>query len=187
MRTTLLLLLFVAACEGPATQPTVAEPTAAEPTVVEPTIEPTVAEPRVHPDGTAWIFPGDDDARLERIARQLRGLDVAMVEVGYRYGELTWAARDGNFGYARYQVAKIRTSITNALERRPRRAASAAAFEAPLAEVERAVEARDGAALDASLVGLTAACNTCHVAEDVAFITVAPPALRLSPVVGAAP
>lgn len=109
-----------------------------------------------------------------------------MVEVGYRYGELTWAARDRNFGYAGYQLAKIRTAIANGLERRPRRAASAAALEAPLAEVERAIEAEDGVALDASLIRLTASCNTCHVAEDVPFITVAPPTLRLSPVLGAA-
>jgi hypothetical protein len=139
-----------------------------------------------HPDGTEWIFEGDEDARHERIARQLRGFDVAMAEVGYRYTELHWAGHDRNWGYAEYQLEKIRTAIANGLERRPRRAASAQMIDAPLASVERAIEARDPTAFDRELGVLTAACNACHQAEAVPFVTVVRPATRLSPVRGPA-
>lgn len=132
--------------------------------------------------GAEWLLAGSERERFERIARQLRGFDVAMVEVGYRYTELYWAGRDENWGFAQYQLEKIRTAIANGLERRPARATSARMIDAPLASVERAIEARDPAAFDRDFDQLTATCNACHRAERVEFVTVAVPTTRLSPV-----
>lgn len=101
-------------------------------------------------------------------------------------GDLHWAGHDQNWGYAEYQLEKIRTAIANGLERRPRRAASAQMLEAPLASLERAIDARDGTAFDRELDVLTATCNACHQAEQVAFVTVVRPTTRLSPVRGPA-
>ena len=42
-----------------------------------------------------------------QIEKHLRGLDVAMTEIGYRYGELHVAARERNWDYAKYQTEKI--------------------------------------------------------------------------------
>ena len=43
----------------------------------------------------SWI-EGDSNARWAAMARQLRGLGVAMVGMGYRYEELYWAGADAN-------------------------------------------------------------------------------------------
>lgn len=137
--------------------------------------------------GAAWLLEGSDTERFARVARHLRGFDVAMVEVGYRYSELYWAGQDENWGYAEYQLGKIRTAIANGVERRPARAASARMIEAPLASVERAITTRDRAAFDRDFDQLTSVCNACHVAERVAFVTVAIPTQRVSPVRAAAP
>jgi hypothetical protein len=137
------------------------------------------------PAADPWIR-GTVDERFALVEKHLRGFDVAMVETGYRYGELYWAARDRSWEYATYQLQKIETAIRNGIERRPKRAASARMIDEPIARVRTAIEQRDGAALDDAFTALTATCNECHVAEKVAFIHVAPPVERHSPVIPAA-
>jgi hypothetical protein len=105
-----------------------------------------------------------------------------MVETGYRYTELYWAGRDRNWGYAEYQLGKIETAIANGLERRPKRAASAAALEGPVDDVRKAVAESDPAAFDVAFAALTEACNACHRAEGVGFVNVRPPRERVAPV-----
>lgn len=129
--------------------------------------------------GPTWLV-GTEDARAATIERHLRGLDMAMVETAYRYTELHAAGEDRNWGYALYQAGKVRLAITNGVERRPKRAASARMIEGPLAAVEEAARAEDVSAFDAAFVQLTTACNACHEAEQVGFIHVEPPPVRTS-------
>jgi hypothetical protein len=134
-------------------------------------------------DGEAWLRSGSVDERFARVAKHLRGFDVAMVETGYRYGELYWAGQDRNWDYAAYQAEKIRTAVRNGVERRPKRASSAQLLEGPLAGVEEAIMAKDSVLFTARFDALTATCNVCHEAEKVAFVHVRPPTVRSSPVV----
>ena len=135
------------------------------------------AEPKYE---TAWLHGSVDD-RLELVAKHLRGFDMAMVETGYRYGELHWAMQDKNWKYADYQVKKIRLSMENGIQRRPKREPSARAsiFEI-LSMVEEAIAERNMALLRKRFDQLTVQCNGCHAAEDVAFFNVMPPATRIS-------
>lgn len=126
----------------------------------------------------AWLTRLSGREQTERIATHLRGLDVAMIEIGHRYAELYWAGQDGNWPYAAYQAAKIRTTLANAVERRPRRLASARMFDGPLAAVLAASEVGDAATFAQAFPALTAACNACHAAEQFGFLTVTLPATR---------
>ena len=129
---------------------------------------------------TAWL-QGSADDRFELVAKHLRGFDMAMVETGYRYGELYWAMQDKNWEYADYQVKKIRLSIENGIERRPKRAPSArASIFGILSMIEEAIAERKMALLRERFDQLTIQCNGCHAAEDVAFFNVIPPATRIS-------
>lgn len=143
--------------------------------------ERTADRPAADEPPDTWLR-GTVDERFALVDKHLRGFDVAMVETGYRYGELSWAARDRNWEYAAYQLQKIETAIANGIERRPKRAASARIAEEPIARVRVAIEERDGAALDTAFTGLTETCNACHAAEKVGFVHVAPPTERHSPV-----
>lgn len=134
---------------------------------------------------TDWLS-GTVNQRFATVARQLRGFDVAMIEVGYRYGELFWAGRDANWEFAAYQVEKIRTSVRNAVQRRPARGKSAGVLEGALPDVEAAIRAKDGALFARAFGLLTLSCNACHKAERLPFITVAPPSIRHSVVSGPA-
>lgn len=113
------------------------------------------------------------------VAGQLRGFDMAMVETGYRYNELYWAAEERNWGYAEYQAGKIRTAIENGLKRRPLRAKSAETFlVVALPAVQDALKLRDPDLLRERLGALRSTCNTCHEAEKVEFIHVGEPEVR---------
>jgi hypothetical protein len=137
------------------------------------------------PAGLDGWLKGDTAEKMETIARQLRGFDVAMAETGYRYVELYWAGQDENWGYAAYQAEKIRLAIQQGLERRPKRAASAEHFlQAALPELEQAVRAQDRMLFDQNFRALTASCNACHAMEKVPFFNVQPPQARQSPIYG---
>lgn len=133
-------------------------------------------------EGEAWLLAGTVDDRFVRVARHLRGFDVAMVETGQRYAELYWAGQDRNWEYARYQLDKIRIAVENGVERRPKRAASAQMLEGALPGVESAIEARDPRLFAQCFEVLTQTCNKCHEQERVPFVHVQPPSQRLSPV-----
>jgi len=125
-----------------------------------------------------WLA-GATDEKFQMVATQLRGFDMAMVETGYRYNELYWAAQDSNWGYAEYQAGKIRTAIENGLKRRPLRAKSAETFlTIVLPAVQDAIKQRDAALLRERLGSLRSTCNTCHEAEKVEFVHVGEPQVR---------
>jgi hypothetical protein len=125
-----------------------------------------------------WLA-GTVDQKFDTVAKQLRGFDMAMAETGYRYNELYWAALDDNWGYADYQVKKIRTAVENGLERRPKRAASAETFlKIVLPAVEEAIARRDSKQLRELIGSLRSTCNACHQAEKVEFVRVGIPHVR---------
>lgn len=125
-----------------------------------------------------WLA-GTADEKFTTVATQLRGFDMAMVETGYRYNELYWAAQDSNWGYAEYQAGKIRTAIENGLKRRPLRAKSAETFlTIVLPAVQDAIKQRDAPLLQQQLGSLRSTCNSCHEAEKVEFVHVGDPQVR---------
>lgn len=127
-----------------------------------------------------WI-KGDDSTKIKTIEKHLRGLDMAMVETGYRYQELYWAGKDKNWDYASYQLTKLKLAIENGLERRPLRAKSAAHFlQTIVPDMQAALGNKDTTVFNNSYQLLTAGCNSCHVAEKVPFFTIKPPVTRTS-------
>lgn len=129
-----------------------------------------------------WI-KGTEEEKLKTIERQFRGFDMAMVETGYRYQELFWAGQDQNWEYAGYQLEKIKVAIENGLQRRPKRAKSAAYFlTTGLPQMQRAINAKDSTVFNKEFFILTSNCNSCHAAEKVPFFAVEIPTNRQSPI-----
>lgn len=79
---------------------------------------------------------GSEEERFHKVEVQLRGLDVAMMEVGNRFTELTFAGRDRNRPYARYKAERIGLVIRLGIEGRSKRAASALAETLPDSTLE---------------------------------------------------
>jgi hypothetical protein len=118
---------------------------------------------------TPWL-KGTPDEKFAQIERHLRGLDQAMAEIGFRYGELLIAGKTRNWEYAQYQTEKIELALRLAIERRPKRAKSSEPFlKESLPEVMGAIKAKDANKLDVSLDTLHTGCVECHKAEKVLY------------------
>lgn len=129
-----------------------------------------------------WL-KGSTDEKFDELADQQAGFGRAMMEVGYRYQELYWAGMEANWGYAEHQLEEIHEVIELALVRRPLRAASAQAFmEHSLPEMEKVVAQQDTVLFAKAFVAFTANCNACHIRENMPYINVEIPQMRLSPV-----
>lgn len=117
--------------------------------------------------GDSWL-KGSIDEKLAQIEKHLRGLDVSMAEIGYRYGELHHAAKEKNWEYAKYQVEKTDLALRLALERRPKRAASSQAFlNEDIPAVMKAIESNNSAQVNRALERLHNSCIACHRSENV--------------------
>jgi hypothetical protein len=142
-------------------------------------VEPPPGQPQ---KSDSWL-QGSSDDKLKQVEKQLRGFDKTMVEVGYRFTELYFAGKDGNWEYANYQVEKIQAAIRLGLERRPKRAESAKSFmDQDLPAIEKTVKARDPQAFTSGIENLRMACMRCHVNEKVQYFTVEMPEHRRSPI-----
>ena len=129
-----------------------------------------------------WI-KGTNAAQIKTIEKQFRGLDNAMVEIGYRYQELYWAGQDKNWEYADYQLKKISLALENGLERRPKRAKSAEYFQNYiLPEMKKSLEKKDVQIFNNTFKVLTNSCNSCHEMEKVPFFNVQIPIEKQSPI-----
>ncbi|MFN6943584.1 MAG: hypothetical protein ACK4ND_01450 [Cytophagaceae bacterium] len=94
-------------------------------------------------NNNSWLR-GSTEEKFKKVENHLRGFDIAMAEVGYRYTELYWAGCDSNWDYAEYQAVKIRRVIELAKERRPNRANSAIGFlDVGLKEMDNVIKNKD--------------------------------------------
>lgn len=132
------------------------------------------------PAGEGGWLTGGTQQKFETVAKNLRGLDVAMIEVDHRYGELYWAGQEQNWEYAAYQLDKIRLTLANALERRPKRAKSAQLFLDVMPVVKEAIDAKDAGRFEEAFASLTTACNACHALEQMGHLMVRTPEIRVT-------
>jgi hypothetical protein len=115
----------------------------------------------------SWL-KGSSEEKLAQIEKHLRGLDVAMAEIGYRYGELHHATKERNWDYAKYQTEKIDLALRLALERRPKRASSSQEFlNKDLPAVSRGIKNKNTAQMDKAMEQLHNSCIACHRSENV--------------------
>jgi hypothetical protein len=133
------------------------------------------------PAGSEGWLKGDVQQKFETIAGQLGGFGRIMWEVDYRFQELYWAGQDMNWEYALHHVLEIEETLEDGLERRPARAGSARQFlTSALPEVEKAIESGDQELFEKRFQVLMSTCNSCHVLEEMPFITVNLPLARRS-------
>jgi hypothetical protein len=137
------------------------------------------------PPTAGWLKALSPDKQIDAISRQLRGFDMAMVEVGYRYTELYFGATEGNWDYALYTGEKLAWAMQNGFERRPRRKANGEEifFMGAYPEVLAAIRKKDLKLFKSRFDEMTSQCNACHSAEKVPFMVVGAPVQRLTPLV----
>jgi len=132
-----------------------------------------------------WLLETkSDETKFKKIQTQLRGFDLAMVEVGYRFNTFYFALKDKNYDLAQYQLDKIKKAITNGIQRRPKRAKNSKLMflDSQYITMSKALSTQDAVKIHKEYLNTKQLCNACHKAERVPFIRVIDPEFRWQPI-----
>ena len=93
-----------------------------------------------------------------------------------RHFKLSYAGKLGNWELASYELGQIGDSLLNAARLYQNIPVEKINMvEQPLMDLSSAIKAKDGARFASAFADLTAACNSCHEAAHVGFITIQVP------------
>jgi cytochrome c556 len=132
-----------------------------------------------------WLLEtSSTQERFKKIQKQLRGFDLAMVEVGYRFNSFYFAIKDKNYPLANYHWDKIKKAIENGVERRPKRESNSRAIflDTQFKSMRDALNKKDDKLIWQEYNNTKQSCNACHRVEKVPFIEVIDPKYRWQPI-----
>jgi hypothetical protein len=132
-----------------------------------------------------WLLDTKEDLqKFQKIQKQFRGFDLAMVEVGYRFNTFYFAIKDKNYALAHYQLDKIKKSIENGIMRREKRKQNSEAMflNSQYGVMKKALDSKDEKLIQKEYTNTKQLCNACHKAERVPFIKVVDPKYRWQPI-----
>lgn len=124
------------------------------------------------PEPRGWLLDAKKEERYERLQSYLGGFSAAMWEVGYRYEEMHTALLRENYKLASYHWDKIKGAIEGGYMKRPARQNNADKLflDKVWQEVDTALAGGEAEGAWAGFEAARAACVTCHIAENVAFM-----------------
>jgi hypothetical protein len=118
-----------------------------------------------------WRKSAPIEEKVERLVEVMPGASNLMLEMGDRYRNLYWAARQGKWDFAAYQAEEIEQLIETLKITRPKRAATAAEFQArAYPRILDAAKSGDWPVFEKAYEDLRGACMACHVQNDHAFV-----------------
>ncbi len=132
-----------------------------------------------------WLLDTKSDTqKFTSIQTQLRGFDLAMVEVGYRFNSFYFAIKDKNYDLAHYQWDKIKKAIENGVQRRPKREANSRSIflDTQYKIMKDLLNKKDEKQIWQEYEKTKQICNACHHAERVPFIEVVDSSYRWQPI-----
>jgi hypothetical protein len=137
-----------------------------------------------NPVAADWRKSGDDAEKLRNLVAALPGTSHWMFEVGERYKNLYWAAKQEKWEFAEYQLEEIESLVKLVKLTRPQRTASADEFlDSAIPRMEAGLATREWKTFKSSFKQLSQACMHCHAQNDHAFVVLpAEPKSASSPV-----
>jgi len=112
-------------------------------------------------------------ADLNDVISALPKFAIPMREVGDRYQNMYFAAKDGNWGLAFYMSKYMNGAMNPARVTKPDEYAMWKSFyEESFAPVNKAIMAKDFAAFDKAYMSVMKTCNECHAGLGYGFIKV---------------
>ncbi len=130
-----------------------------------------------------WRKSAPVEKKLAKLVEVMPGAANLMIEMGFRYQNLYWAAKQGKWAFAEYQAEEMESLVKTLMITRPKRAKTADVFlKTGFKDVEAALKARDPVRFEASFEKMRQACMTCHQQNEHAFVTLPLPKRAFSPV-----
>jgi len=122
-------------------------------------------------DEQDWRKSGSDKTKLNNVVKVIPSTSDIMFQVGERYKNLYWAAKQGKWEFAEYQLEEIESEIEKLKITRPKRAKTADIFlNSAVEDVEKAIKKQDWNRFQAQFEQMRQQCVQCHVKNDHAFI-----------------
>lgn len=136
------------------------------------------------PAAADWRKDGTDAEKLSNLTTLVPGTSHWMAEMGERYQNIYWAAKQEKWKFTQYQAEEIEKLVKIVMLARPKRAASAQTFlDNVFPGLNEAIDKMSWKAFEPAFVNMHGQCMACHAREDHAFVTIPlEPATAHSPV-----
>lgn len=123
---------------------------------------------------SASVYAADDlQKQIDDIKGVIPKFAIPMREVGDRFQNMFFAAKDGNWGLAAYMSKYMNGAMTPARLTKPAEYAAWKTFYTEtFVPVEKAIQAQDWKAFEKEFNAVIVHCNNCHVGMGYGFIKV---------------
>ncbi len=123
--------------------------------------------------GAAMAADADVQAQLDALKASVPKFAIPMREVGDRFQNMYFAAKDGNWALAAYMSKYMNGAMAPAKLTKPEEYGVWKSFyEGRFAPVEKAIQAKDLAGFESAYTKVIDDCNSCHKKMDYGFIKV---------------
>jgi hypothetical protein len=133
-----------------------------------------------------WLWASDGSAQTPAAANSQPDYhpsmgDLMTMAIQPRHTKLWEAGRDGNWGYAEYELSELRNAFARIARTIPtyRNADMTVLIGAmttqSLQAVEDSIRGKDAVRFKTSYAQLTATCNACHVSQEHAMVVIRVP------------
>ena len=130
-----------------------------------------------------WRETATETDKIAKLLSVMPGASVIMLQMGERYKNLYWAAKQGKWAFAEYQIEEMEDLIETLKITRPTRAKTASEFQQLVfPAVPDAIKKHGWKTFAPAFEQLRNQCMACHAKNDHAFITLPIPKSANSPV-----
>ncbi len=120
-----------------------------------------------------WRKAASAEKKMANIVKTLPGASTLMLQMGMRYQNLYWAAKQGKWQFAEYQAEEMEDLLHTLQITRPGRASTAQVFlDSMYPRILEATASKDWSRFKDAFHDLHNACMQCHVDNDHEFIVI---------------
>lgn len=119
-----------------------------------------------------WRHKADSSNKLNNLIEVMPGASVIMLQMGERYRNLYWAAKQGKWKFAEYQIEEMDDLIQTLTITRPKRAKTATKFmQTAFTLFPAALKEKNWQRFSTAFENMHNKCMTCHAENNHAFVT----------------
>ncbi|MCW9024974.1 MAG: hypothetical protein OQK73_09875 [Gammaproteobacteria bacterium] len=125
----------------------------------------------VHASETDWRKQANTKEKLKHLIQVIPSTSDIMFQMGERYKNFYWAAKQGKWEFTEYQMEEIQGLVRELMITRPKRKATAQEFlQTGFRGFEDAIKHKNWQKFSRAFENMRGACVQCHADNDHSFI-----------------